>query len=506
MPVHVPQRVLVAPSGFKESLDAASVAEAIAAGVRRVLPGVRLDLAPIPDGGEGTAVMLAAATGGTLRYLDVAGPVSAPVRAHWARLGGGFVSAGRCHHAGSMSTVRDVVSARPDHGTDTARLEAGAAQLDRATASARLGCVGPVRLGPGSGAGHGEVAQLGPEADPLQIGDSPGSRSFNRDSGSLAADRHAVAVVEMAAAAGLAHVPRDARDPGATTTFGVGQLIAAALDDGVDTVIVGCGDSGTCDGGAGALQALGARILDCDGHEIGRGGYELAHAEHLDLSGLHPRLLDATLVVAGNVHNVLCGPRGVARVFGPQKGAAPDQVERLSAALENWVRVLERDGIGSGDLRTGPVTGASGGLGAGLAAVGAQLRSRFDALLDSGLAGIDLDSRIMRADLVITAEGSIDFQTPHGKVPAEIARRAARHGVPVVALAGSLGEGAPAVHEVGIGAMASILTVPMPLSQAVAEAERLLIDAAERMMRMMLLGATVSDRARRSEDARYAVR
>ncbi|MFC8045431.1 glycerate kinase [Nocardia sp. NPDC057353] len=393
------QRVLVAPSGFKESLGAAPVAEAIAAGVRRALPGVRVDIAPVADGGEGTAALLAAATGGTLRHRTVTGPVGRPVAAHWARLGG-------------------------------------------------------------------------------------------RAAG--------VAVVEMAAAAGLAHVPPDDRDPGRTTTFGVGELIAAALDDGAHTVLIGCGDSGTCDGGAGALQALGARILDADGAEIGHGGAELARAVRLDRSGLHPRIGAATIVVAGNPRNVLCGPRGVARVFGPQKGASPARVEELAAAMENWAAVLERDGAAAGDLRGGPVTGASGGLGAGLAAgLGALLRSRFDALLDSGLAGLDLDRRIAAADLVITAEGSIDLQTPHGKVPAEIARRARLHGTPVVALAGSLGEGAPSVHDVGIGAIASIIPVPMSLAEAVADAERLITDATERMMRMILLGGIVSGRAPR---------
>ncbi|MEU4316127.1 glycerate kinase [Nocardia sp. NPDC024068] len=402
MTLRVPQRILVAPSGFKESLDAGPVAYAIAAGVRRVLPGVHVDLAPIADGGEGTAAMLAATTGGTLHPLEVTGPTGAPVRSHWARLG----------------------PVAPD-----------------------------------------------------------------------------TAVVEVAAAAGLRQVPRDRRDPAATTTFGVGELIAAGLDAGAATILVGCGDSGTCDGGAGALQALGARILDDDGLEIGRGGGELARAARLDLSGLDPRLDAATVVVAGNPHNVLCGSRGVARIFGPQKGAGRAEVDALSAALENWAAILERDGRDAGDLRTGPVTGASGGLGAGLAAgIGARLRSRFDALLDSGLTGVDLDRRIARADLVITAEGAIDLQTPHGKVPAEIARRARAHGVPVVALAGSLGEGAPLVHDVGIGAIASIIPVPMPMAEAVADAERLLTDAAERMMRMILVGGALSVRLGRGGD------
>ncbi|OZC57532.1 glycerate kinase [Rhodococcus sp. 06-621-2] len=393
----VPQRILVAPSGFKESLCAESVATAIAAGVRRVLPGVRVDTAPIADGGEGTARTLAAATRGQLHDAVVTGPVGQAVTAQWATLGGSATG---------------------------------------------------------------------------------------------------VAVVEMAAAAGLSLVPADMRDPGATTTYGVGQLIAAALDAGAEQILVGCGDSGTCDGGAGALQALGARILDAEGIEIGLGGNELTRAVSIDRSGLHPRLADVEVVLACNPHNVLCGSGGVARVFGPQKGASTTQVERLSEALDNWADVLERDGVHDGDIRHGLGTGASGGLGAGLAAgVGAALRSRFDALLDSGLSGIDLDRRIRKANLVITAEGSIDFQTPKGKVPAEVARRCQRLGVPLIALAGSLGQGAPAVHDVGIAAIASIITVPMPLAEAVANGESLLTDAAERTMRMILLGGAVSARS-----------
>ena len=128
-------------------------------------------------------------------------------------------------------------------------------------------------------------------------------------------------------------------------------MIAAALDAGVSAILVGCGDSGTCDGGAGALQALGARVLDQDGHEIGCGGNELARAASLDLTGLHPRMRETEVVVAGNPHNVLCGPNGVARVFGPQKGATPAQVDSLSAALDVWSDILQRDGLADIDYR-----------------------------------------------------------------------------------------------------------------------------------------------------------
>ncbi|MGX1592041.1 glycerate kinase family protein [Glutamicibacter sp. NPDC055491] len=394
----LPQRILVAPSGFKESLDAAAVAAAIGAGVRRALPGATVKAVPIADGGEGTAETLACATGGHLVPMAVTGPVGQQVESHYAMLGG-------------------------------------------------------------------EAA--------------------------------GTAVVEMAAAAGLRLVPRDQRDPGTTTSYGVGELIAAAIDAGASKILVGCGDSGTSDGGMGALQALGARILDANDHEVKAGGNYLGSVDRLDLSGLHPALAagNVRITMALNPHNVLTGPRGVARVFGPQKGATPEQVEIMSAGFERWASILRRDALESSrstDFALAPGTGASGGLGAGLAAVGAVLLPRFEAILDSGLAGIDLDSMLRGADLVITAEGAIDFQTPKGKVPAEVARRAALHGVPVVALAGTLGRGCRDVHDIGIDAIASIMPIPMTLQEAVDDGERLLIEAAERFMRTIILGASMA--------------
>ncbi|MCF1597108.1 glycerate kinase [Streptomyces muensis] len=376
-------RVVVAPSGFKESLSAQAAADAIADGVRRVLPDASLDLIPLVDGGEGTAAALASATGGRLVALPATGPVGEPVGTHFALLG-----------------TRDT------------------------------------------------------------------------------------AVVEMAAVAGLSLVPRALRDPGATTTYGVGELIRAALDTGVRRILIGCGDSGTSDGGAGALQALGARLLDADGFELPAGGRELTRLARIDPSGLDPRLRDVELQVACNPYNVLCGERGVARVFGPQKGATPAQVEELSAGLEHWADVLTRDlGAVGTDLRHGPGTGASGGLGAGLAALGARLLPRFDVLLDH----LDLDARLARADLVVTAEGALDHQTPRGKVPAEVARRAKLYGRPVLVLAGTLGEGA---HDVpGVDAFSGILPAPMALAEALVRASELLTDATERALRMIQLGA-----------------
>ncbi|MFF5156944.1 glycerate kinase [Streptomyces sp. NPDC000348] len=376
-------RVVVAPSGFKESLSAQAAADAIAAGVRRVLPDAEIDRIPLVDGGEGTASALAAATGGRLVALAATGPVGEPVGTHFALLG-------------------------------------------------------------------------------------------SRDT----------AVVEMAAVAGLSLVPRARRDPGATTTYGVGELIRAALDQGVRRILVGCGDSGTSDGGAGALQALGARLLDADGLELAPGGRELTRLARIDPAGLDPRLADVELLVACNPYNVLCGERGVARVFGPQKGATPEQVGELSAALENWARVLTRDLAVTGtDLRLGLGTGASGGLGAGLAALGGALLPRFPVLLDH----LDLDARLARADLVVTAEGALDHQTPRGKVPAEVARRAKLSGRPVLALAGTLGEGAGEVP--GVDACHGILPGPMALAEALVRGAELLTDATERALRMIVLGA-----------------
>lgn len=296
------------------------------------------------------------------------------------------------------------------------------------------------------------------------------------------------AVVEMAAVAGLALVPPDRRDPGATTTYGVGELIRAALDTGARRILVGCGDSGTSDGGAGALQALGVRLLDAEGHELRPGGRELARLARIDSAGLDPRVGTAEILVACNPYNVLCGEHGVARVFGPQKGATSAQVEELSAALEHWAGHLTAALPAAVDLRTAPGTGASGGLGAGLAALGARLLPRFDVLLDH----VDLDARLARADLVITAEGALDNQTVRGKIPAEVAHRARAAGVPVLALAGTLGHGVHEVRAAGVDAYGSIVPAPVALPEALDRAGEFLADAAERALRMVLLGTRLA--------------
>ena len=401
MTIHLPERILVAPSGFKESLSAIEVTEAIACGVRRVLPGARVDSFPVPDGGEGTIDILAERPGTRTHQVTVTGPVGQQVTATW------------------LEFTHEVPSQR-------------------------------------------------------------------------------AAVLEMASAAGLSLVPRDQRDPGATSTYGVGQIIASILDTGIRTIIVGCGDSGTSDGGAGALRALGVKILDADGRELPEGGSHLERAVRLDTTQLHPGLADATITLACNIHNVLTGPSGVAAVFGPQKGASPEQVAQLGRGLEHWATLL-RDTFSPAQSLTGPGSGASGGLGAGLMALGATARDRFEVLLSQLPRGNQesLDELVGEADLIITAEGAIDFQTPRGKVPAEIARRAQRSGTPVLGIAGSLGKGAPAVHDVGISAIQSIMTVPMALEDAVRDGRSLLIDATERSMRTIVVGSVLAARGER---------
>ena len=285
------------------------------------------------------------------------------------------------------------------------------------------------------------------------------------------------AVIEIAAAAGLGLVPLHERDPARTTSYGVGELIRAAMDRGAERVIVGCGDSGVNDGGAGMIQALGARLLDGHGRETGRGGAALADIARIDLGALDPRLARVCIDAAVNPHNALLGPLGVTRVYGPQKGARPEQIVALERALANYAARLESaTGVDAAALAG---AGASGGIGAGLAAVcGARLQPRYDIVMRY----TSFDRLLPMADLVITAEGRIDSQTPQGKVPAEVGRRARALGIPVIALAGSLGEGAELNLVHGISAYEAITPRAMPLADAMAQAENLLAEAAARVL------------------------
>ena len=331
-----PLRILVAPSGFKESLGPEHVADAIEAGIRTVLDGnfVILRKLPLHDGGEGFARALVATHGGFIIDVPVTGPTRSLVESH-------------------------------------------------------LGFIGKDKK---------------------------------------------TAVLDMAAAAGLRLVPKDERDPTITTTYGVGELIREALDAGSTKIIIGCGDSGTSDGGAGMLQALGVRLLDAEGEELPKagGGRSLARLASICWDGVHPRLRESAgksprphlhtcfnaitvdkvqIEAVCNVKNVLCGPKGVARVYGPQKGATPEQVDMLAASLERLAQVAQS--TLEEDISQAPGSGASGGLGTGLMLLGATLRARAEAINEY----FEFDRVFENQwDFVITAEGALDFQSPNGKV------------------------------------------------------------------------------------------
>ncbi|MCQ1835114.1 glycerate kinase family protein [Neorhizobium galegae] len=384
--------VLVAPSGFKESLSADQAADCIETGVLRAFPGATVLKAPMVDGGEGFTKALIKATRGTLHHLTVTGPVNNPVEAHFGFLGG---------------------------------------------------------------------------------------------------DSEPTAVIEMAAAAGLGLVPRDQRNPCLTTSYGVGELVRAALDRGAHHILLGCGDSGINDGGAGMAEALGIRLLDVSGEALPRGGAALTRLAAIDVSGRDQRLGRVRIDAAVNWHNVLLGERGVARIFGPQKGATPEQVELLAAAMETYAGAIQSStGF---DVGLVPGSGASGGLGAAvLGLLGGRLHPRYDIVMQY----LELDRFIRQADLVITAEGSLDGQTPFGKVPAEVAARAKSAGVPVIALAGTIGKGVRLNFEHGIDAFASILSRPCSLEDAISFAPKLLARAAEDAARMVVVGMRVGARWR----------
>jgi len=361
-------KIVIAPDSFKESLSAAEVAAAIAAGLGEVWPQAELLCRPMADGGEGTVEAVIAAVGGERRETLVRGPLGEPVTAHW-----------------------------------------------------------------------GWIAE---------------SRS---------------AVIEMAAASGLHRVPADRRDALRSCTYGTGELILAALEAGAGRIVLGFGGSATNDAGSGMLRALGARFEDAAGRPLPPGGAALAQVQRIDLAGLDARLAQVDFEVACDVDNPLCGPRGASQVFGPQKGATPEQVRQLDAALGRFADVCAT-ALGR-DARDNPGSGAAGGIGfAAQTFLGAAFRPGIELVAEvSGL-----EQAVIGADLVITGEGRIDEQTLHGKTPMGVATIAKRHGVPVVVLAGTLGEGYERLYGHGIDAAFSLAPGPISLAAALADAPLLL--------------------------------
>ncbi len=376
-------KIVIAPDSFKESLDAAAVAAAIAAGWRAVWPQAELLCLPMADGGEGTLDAVLAARAGERRSCQVCGPLGEPVQAEW---------------------------------------------------------------------------------------------------GWLADSR--TAVIEMAAASGLHLLPQDRRDALRASTRGTGELILAALDAGAERIILGLGGSATNDAGSGLLRALGGELLDAAGQVLAEGGAALVGLAELRLQRLDPRLAGVELLVACDVDNPLCGDHGASQIFGPQKGASAAQVQQLDMALSHFADCCARQ-LGR-DERDFPGCGAAGGLGfAARTFLAASFRPGIELVAE--LNG--LEQAIIGADLVITGEGRLDAQTLHGKTPLGVARIARRHGVPVIALAGSLGDGYQALYAEGIDAAFSLVPGPLELAQALAKAAPLLEQRSRDIARLWQLAA-----------------
>lgn len=374
-------RVLIAPDSFKESLSALEVANAIAAGVRDVLPGADIICIPMADGGEGSLDAVIAASSGERRYATVKNANGEPCQADWAWLGDGS------------------------------------------------------------------------------------------------------AFVEIATAAGLEQIPVQMRDPLKATSFGVGQLILQALDAGARHITVGLGGSACNDGGAGMLQALGVGLFDARGQALALGGAALQHLSAVRLDALDARLRETTFEIAMDVNNPLCGPLGASAVFGPQKGASPDQVRQLDVALAHFAQVCASV-LGKDEQNT-PGAGAAGGLGFAIKAfLNAAFRPGVEILAE--LSG--LPQAMRGADLVYTGEGRMDAQTLHGKTPAGVAAYAKAQGIPVIAIVGSLGDGYEALYKAGITAAFSLAPGPITLALACQDAPQYLRQRAGDTLRVWLAG------------------
>lgn len=383
-------KIVVIPSGFKESLSAEEVGSSIEKGIKKVDPKHDVTVIPMVDGGEGFAKTITKLKSGEIIHHSVTGPIGEQIDSFY----GMFY----------------------EQGVKTA-------------------------------------------------------------------------VIEMAAIAGLKNVPKHLRNPLKTTTYGVGEMMLKALDDGAERILIGCGDSGTNDGGIGMAQALGVRCFDKTDREIYvQGGGDIHRIQSIDFSGLNENIKRIPIDAAVNWKNILCGERGVAKVFGPQKGATSEQVELLAHNLEYLAELYHE--VTTEDLKYGQGTGASGGLGAGLIAVcGARLHPRFDIIMKY----IQISDAIQDTDLVFTAEGCLDYQTPHGKIPSEVARIAKLYQKPVIALAGTIGKNAKINYDTGIDAFSSIIPQPATLEDSITDASKWLKNCAENAMRKVMIGILIAD-------------
>ncbi len=291
-----------------------------------------------------------------------------------------------------------------------------------------------------------------------------------------------VCVIEMASASGLYLIPTEQRNPLKATTYGTGQLIKKALDDGCREFILAVGGSATNDGGIGMLQALGMRLLDSAGEEVGFGGEELDRIMAIDDRQFDQRISESSFLIASDVQNPFIGPSGASYVFGPQKGATPEMVEVLDKKMEHWANlVYEKTGI---RLHEKQGAGAAGGIGGAFQAFfPSEMRRGIDIVIEY----TGLGNALKGADFVITGEGQIDYQTASGKTPMGVAQEAQKYGVPTIVVTGSIGEGIDELYQYGITSIHSIVNGPMSLQEAMERAPELLQQKSEQLVRTLSL-------------------
>ncbi len=296
------------------------------------------------------------------------------------------------------------------------------------------------------------------------------------------------AILEMAAASGLPMVPEEKRNPLNTTTYGTGELLKAVLDAGHREVSIAIGGSATNDGGMGFASALGIKFFDKDGNVLEGKGSNLIKVQHIDVSGLDPKAKEAHFTVMCDVTNPLCGPNGATYTFGKQKGGTPEILDELEKGMKNYRDVIKKEfGI---DVDTIKGSGAAGGLGAALKVfLNAEMKSGIDTVLDL----IDFDNRLEGVDVVVTGEGRTDWQSCFGKVMQGIGDRSKKHGVPVVALCGGLGPDYDKIYDHGINSIMTTVDGPMPLEEALDNAEDLYDKGAVRMFRLLKSGIEINN-------------
>lgn len=294
------------------------------------------------------------------------------------------------------------------------------------------------------------------------------------------------AVIEMAAASGLPMIPKSRRNPLNTTTYGTGELIREALDAGYRKIFIAIGGSATNDGGMGAMSALGIRFLDEDGSRLQGTGAELSKVVDIDVSELHPGVMQSEITVMCDVNNPLTGPEGATYTFGKQKGATPEILDEIEEGMKHYARII-RDQFGV-DANEIPGAGAAGGLGAALCIfLQAKMVSGIETVLDL----IDFKSLLDDVDIVITGEGRIDWQSAYGKVPSGVGKRCKEKGVPVIAIVGGIGEGVEKIYDFGVESIISTINGAMKIEEALERADELYISAAERLFRIIKVGMSI---------------